>query len=451
MPLVATFNQLLKIGLERDYGTAPSGTRLGRAWWEGGRWHSVITDGLPTIQDNQAIIFPAGYGGDRRINQQPAVQGRAWSEGELNAPIVADYIGVLLAAAMGGTSTNMVPSFSAPSLTTPVASRIENTVARGFTLNNQPTNGGNIVRVEITGSSGGTLAAVIGISGIDSYGNGASEIITYASEGNLVYSRTSWSSIGAGGLAVSFTTGGGGASFTSLGIQHFVHTFTTASVSPTIAFERVNNPTAGEASANLAFIHPGMMIRELTLESDAEAADGIFMARASFEGMPTGSSAETSVHAPSPLKIWPTWGLQVTRDLGTTWNNVANISTNINTGGRNYRSAAGVRNPQGVFSGAVEATGDIRIHLQNELEFKKWSNASEIQMLSNYTSPWDMGVSNMQLACSLPAYFETLSTEENDNAWSLTGNYRVVRNDNFPFSFQLVNSCPGTAYDGTGV
>jgi len=61
-----------------------------------------------------------------------------------------------------------------------------------------------------------------------------------------------------------------------------------------------------------------------------------------------------------------------------------------------------------------------------------------------------LGVSNMQLSASVPAFLEDVSVTDSNGAWALTGNFRVVRNDNFPFSFQLLAGVSGRAL-GTGV
>lgn len=437
MAITATFNQNLKLALETDRGVSPSGLKLGKQWWTGGRWFDIVTDGLPSIQDKNAIIFPAGHAGDRRINQQAPAQGRAWSEGDFSAPVVADWLAPILYGAMGAASTDMVPSFSAASLLLPAEIFSAN---KSFVLNNQPTNGGNFFRFELTGASV-ALNATISMSGIDTYGNGASELITVTSEG-LVYSRTSWSSIGASGINIVAANGAGKVAV--LGIQHFKHTFTAASVAPTFSFERSNNPTRGEASANNSFMNVGMVLRQMTLTNNAESNDGIFMASADFEGDPTGSSTTTTINSPSVMRIWPSWTQRIRRDNGTQWDVVQSFDLTHTTGNRVYRAAAGVRNPQGAFYGATEISGKVSILLNNELEFKKWDNASEIQLHSLWTSPWKTGASNMQISASIPCYIENATVEDSNGAWVLSADFRIVRNDNFAYAFSLLNGVPGT-------
>ncbi len=437
--ITSTFLAGTKISLEVDRGSAPSGVRLGKLWSEGGRWFDVITTGLPTVQDTQAVIFPQGHAGDRRINQQPPVVGRQWSEGDFNAPAVADFLGVLLYAAMGSLSTNMVPSggtAAAASLLTKTALSNNGQIT---SLASQPSDGGAILRVEITGIIGpGTLA----VCGIDAYGNGASESITLNGAGTM-YSRTSFSSIGASGLSINGLSAG---TINITGIRDFVHTFTQASVAPTLAIERIGHPTAGDASANKNFLNVGMVLKTLTLTVDSEKTDGLTTTQAVFEGDPSGASTKTLINAPSMLKIWPSWDLQISRDQGTAWNVVENVTLTVNTGNLTYRAAAGTQGPQGAFFGATEYLGNITILVNNEVEFAKWRAASEIQMLWNMQTPWKLaGSTNYSLAASVPAYFNKLSESDSNGMFTLTGDYRVVRDDNFALQWQLVNGTPGQA------
>lgn len=437
MAVTSTFNLATKIAVETDYTSAPSGLKNGRAWFEGGRWFDVITDGLPSMQDNMAVIFPEGHAGDRRMNQQPPVQGRKWSEGDLSAPVVADFLGVLLLGAMGAASTNMTPSTSTASLLV-----AEPLTSNRVVLNNQPSDGGAILRFDIAGFDGNGVT--VAISGIDSNGNGASEVLFGGISRGLMYSRTSWSSIAASGISI---TGASGGTFTIYGIRNFTHTFTNASVAPTLVMERQGVPTAGEGSANLAHIHPGLVVRSLTLDTNAEAVDGLLMVSADFEGAESGASAETQLNGTSSLRIWPSWATRVRRDNGTQWDVVQNMSIQINTNNANYRAAAGTQSPQGVFFGGVEYTGSIEILCNNELEFNKWRSTCEIQMHALWDSPWHLaGSTNYQLSASIPAYLENIQTQDSDGKWVLSGDFRVVRNDNFPMQFQLRSGTPGRAY-----
>jgi hypothetical protein len=440
MPTYSVYNLATKLATEVDRCSAPSGNRNGKAWYEGGRWVDAITDGLPSIQDQIAIIFPQGHAGDRRMNQQAPVQGRKWSEGDFSAPVVADLLNILLYAAMGSASTAMVPSSSGPTLllnAEPLSS------PKSLVLNNQPSDGGAILRFIINGIQG---PGTISVCGIDAFGNGASELISLASAG-AVWSRTSWSSIAASGIAISGLSAG---TVSLCGIRNYTHTFTHSSVAPTLSIERQGVPTTGEASANLNHMHVGMVLKSLTFETNAEAVDGLFTLSAEFEGDPSGASAKTTLNGTSSLKIWPSWTLRVRRDNGTTWDVVQNMSLAITPANANYRAAAGVQGPQGTFYGGVEYTGSIEILLTNEAEYQKWRNASELQLHALWDTPWKLaGSTNYSLSASIPCYFENVQVQDSDGKYILGGDIRVSRNDNFPFSFLTVDGMPGAAISGT--
>ena len=447
MPAVTTFNLGAKIAIETDRGSAPSGVVNGRAWWEGGRWFSLVTDGIPNARDQQAVIFPAGHAGDRRINQQPPVVGRRWSEAEMSAPVVADYIGALLYAAMGAASTDMIPHTT----TSLLNNSIIETNPRSYSLTNQPEEGGAIFRMEL---KGGASNGDVSISGIDVYGNGASEIIHFGSGNTTIYSRTSFSSIGANGVAVSGVTSG---SITVTAIKRFVHTFTNASSSPHLSIEKMGDPQAGNASR--AFIYVGQLLRELTIENNAGAEDGVMMMNFSTVGEPTGgiaaTSAQTTIHANSPLKIWPAWLMQIAR-AGATYNKVESFAITHSTNNRNVFAAANAQGPQQGLYGSVETTGTMTIIVDDEGEYNRWRGASEMQLHAMWGSGngqgWKLSSAiNYVLNASLPVYFETLELSESDDAMMVTGTFRVVRNDAYPYTWILHSGNPGKSLGGTGV
>ena len=448
MPAVTSFNLGAKIAIETDRGSAPSGVVNGRGWWEGGRWFSIVTEGVPNARDMQAVIFPSGHAGDRRMNQQPPVVGRRWSEAEMSGPVVADYLGALLYAAMGAASTDMIPHTTASLL----AASIIETNPQSYSLTNQPNEGGAIMRFEL---KGGASNGDVSVSGIDVYGNGASEIVHFGSGNTTIYTRTSFSSVGALGVAVSGVTSG---SITITAIKRFVHTFTNASSSPHLSIEKMGDPQAGNASRS--FIYVGQLLRELTIENNAGQEDGVMMMSFSTVGEPTGgitgTSAQTTIHAPSPLKIWPAWFMQVSRDGGT-YNVVENFSITHSTNNRNVFAAANAQGPQQGLYGSVEATGNMTIIVENEGEYNRWRGASEMRLHAMWGSGNSNGwkatsVLNYYLNASLPVYFEDLNLEESDDALMVSGTFRVVRNDSYPYQFQLGNGTPQKAYGaGTGV
>lgn len=190
----ATFSTGLKVAIESSYSVAPnSSTNSG--YWQGGRWFDITTDGLPDLDDRQATIFPQGQAGKRAMNNRRPVIGRKWSDGSFNYEITSDFFPVIAYAGMGSLSSNMIPSTQFELLA-------EEPVAGGasklLVLADQPSDGGALLRFYLTGTSVGGWFSV---SGIDSYGNGASEVISFSSAGSF-WTRTSFSAIGASGISV---------------------------------------------------------------------------------------------------------------------------------------------------------------------------------------------------------------------------------------------------------
>ena len=440
----ATFLQGTKIALEVDRSTAPSTTSTrtngpGGPWWAGGgKWFDVVTEGLPGVQEKQAVIFPKGHAGQRPSNQQVPVVGRKWSEGGLAAPVLSDFLGALLLGALGGVSTNMIPS-TAPSL---MAANPVKTNPKSFVLGTQPDAGGNILRFELSLQG---VAGTVSISGINSDGFGASELISFASTG-LFYSRTSWSSIGASGIAVSGMTDG---SISIFGIKRFEHLFFTASSAPTFSIERIATPVAG-GPASRSKMHVGMIMKQLTLNTPADDDAGIFNCSTEFEGDPAATCTTASNNSTSLLKIWPAWTLKITRDGGTAWNLAKKFTLNINSANRNYKTAAGTQHPQGKFEGSQEITGNIDIQLENEVEYNRWQGASVLSAYARWKTDWRLNPTasqNYELGASLNLYFENLTEAEDEEAFALTGDFRTVVDANWgPGQFILINGTPGTAY-----
>ena len=449
MPITAVFNQGQYLAIETDRGSAPSGGRsrtgAGAEWWYGGRRIPIITDGLPGIDDKQETVFPTGHAGVRGANQQAPVVGRKWSEGDFSAPVVADLLTAILYGAMGTLSSNMVPSLG-PSLLAnePIAA-----TPKSLVLGTQPDAGGNVLRFDLKGNQSGT--GTVSISGIDSYGNGASETINMASTG-LFYTRTSWSSIAASGIVFTgwSVVGAGAASVTIFGIRNFTHTVSGASKAPTFTFERIGTPQAGN-TASVSFIHPGMVITEMNLNTPAATPDGLFMLDATFEGDPTVTCTATSLNAASTLKVWPAWVFRLTRDGGTAYNRATDFNLNISTGARNLFAGAGSQGPQDSLFDKQEVTGDMTVYMQDEFETLRWKGASNMTLYARWYTDWKLTASqNVELGASLSIYYENLEVDEDDGAFVLKADWRTVQDANFGTGqFQVVSGIPGTCFGNT--
>ena len=437
MPIQNVFNTGLKVAKEDTYGVAPQSATNGD-WFQGGRWIDIVTDGLPDLADRQATIWPTGHAGRRAMNNRAPVVGRKWSDGTFDFAMTSDFLGALLYGLMGSASANSVASTDFDLLNDePVAAETEEQLV----LATQPSDGGALLRIWVSGTS---VGGSISIQGIDAHGNGASETLNWASAGSL-YTRTSFSSIAPSGITVhSFND----AEITIQGHQYYDYVFTLNNTSaPTLSIERHGDPTAGATS--IARIHTGMVTQSLTINTPAAQRDGLVTGSVQFEGNPTATSTATSLNDTSAVGVWPSWGMKITRD-NENYYKLTDFSMTVNTGARNYRSAAGVQNPQGAFWGGFEATAGIQLLVDDENEFLRWQGASRQQYRGVWTSPWRLTSSQYQemTASMLSAYFEgDLSPTEDEQAWSLGGTVRMANDgESGVISFGLKSNVPPSAY-----
>lgn len=434
---VASFKTGLKVAIENTLSVAPNAS-TNPGWWQGGRWFDITTDGFPSLQDEKAIIFPAGQAGLRALNNRAPVVGRTWSEGGFGFPITEDFLGAMLYGALGGLSTNRVDGTNFSLL---AAEPVVGGTEKLLVLTNQPSDGGAILRFDIKGASAG---GTISISGIDSHGNPASEVISFASAGSF-YSRQSFSAIGASSISISGSHGGGTVDVN--GIQYWEHVFTFNNTSnPSFSIERYGDPTAGAASKSK--MHLGMVVTELTFTNPASQEDGLFMGEVNFVGDPTATCNAGSLAATSAMKVWPAWTQKITKN-GVNWYKATNFTMAINAGNRNYMTAAGTQNPQGRVYLGQEVTGSFDMLVDSEEEYNDWAGASSMTMVNTWTSPWKLTSSqNQQLIASLTqTYLESIDSSDDDGIFSLSGDYRTINDANNGLAkFVLRNGIPGTAY-----
>ena len=164
MAITSVFNTGLKVAVESSYSVAPAAGD----WYQGGRWVDVVTDGLPDIADRQAVIFPTGHAGRRTMNNRPPVVGRKWSDGSFNFPVTSDFLGSILYGLMGSASANSVPSTTFD-LVKDLG--VGGGTSKVIDFTNQPSDGGAIIRVWVSGTS---TACSITFRGLHDFCNSAS-------------------------------------------------------------------------------------------------------------------------------------------------------------------------------------------------------------------------------------------------------------------------------------
>lgn len=440
MAPIATFETGLKIAKETANGAAPGGSTNAH-WFQGGMWVPLTTEGLPSLQTRQAVIFAAGAAGNRNVNSRAPVMGRRWSDGGFSFPVTQDFISLLFYGALGTASTNEVPSTDAELASgTPL---MDNT-ACVVDLSAQPSDGGAILRFRITaGSAGMDGGGTISISGIDADGRGASEVISFGSAGSF-YSRNSYSAIGPSSITITAPADG---VCHLTGVKHWTHTFTTGPSNPTFSIERQGDPTAGATSRS--HMHTCMVVQELTLNTPAAQRDGLFTGNVTFEGNFPATCDATSKMAASSVEVWPAWGLSITRD-SSAWNKAENATLTINSGNRNYRAAAGVQTPQGTFFGPREVTGSFDILVDDEGEFNRWLGASSHQLVFNWDTPHRLtSVQNQAISASMGSvYLENVEIGDSDDAFSLSADFRSIEDaDTGTLKVQVISGTPGVYLD----
>lgn len=434
MAPVTSFRSGLKLALEASRGAAPGASQ----WYAGGRWFDIITDGIPGITNQQAIIFPSGHAGRRSMNQSTPVLGRKWSDGDFSANVVADYLGVILKAAFGSVSSNSVPSTDNSLLEGEGHGGAGAT--KSMVLANQPSDGGAILELVVLGTStNGTLA----VSGINAQNEGASEVISFTSAGSY-YTRNSFSAVGPSSLVM---TSNNPASVSVHGFKYFEHTFSASDQDPTLSIQRVGTPMAGDPSGS-AFMHTGMVLQDLTLNTAAGDREGIFSLDSSWEGNFGATCTAQALNHASSMRVWPAWTQSVTRD-GANYHKITNSTLNINTGNRNYRAAAGNQNPQGSFFGGREATTSMDVLVDDQTEYQRWLGLSKTTLVFDWTTPWKLTSSDyMKLEASMnSAYIENISEGEDDEALSLSVDVRSIDDaDTNVLKFKLKNGVPPYPY-----
>lgn len=425
----------MKLSVEATRGVAPSSSTSPH-WWEGSTWIPFSSDGTPDLADRMEVVFPVGAAGKRAMNSRSPVQGRRWSDGNFAFPIASDLIGAILYGALGSLSTNSVPSTD---FTLASGTALPPATSTTVDLSAQPSDGGAILRFVIETTSN---AGVISVSGVDADGRGASEVIDFSSAGSF-YTRSSFSAIGPSSIIIYSDSEG---SVAITGFQYWEHTITPNNASnPSFSIEKLGDPKAGAASKS--FMHTGMVVQELTFNTPAAQRDGLFTGNVTWEGDPTATCDATSQMQTSAVKIWPAWGLAITRD-NVNFFKVTNHTLTINAGNRNFRAAAGVQNPQGSFYGPQEVTGSMDVLVDDEEERNRWLGASSMQMRFVWDTPHKLTTTrNQTLAASMNSYTESFSDGEDDDAQNVSLDFRNIDDANHGIiSFTLTNGVPPTAY-----
>lgn len=430
-----TFDIALKLAVEASCGSAPS-IEPNAHYWQGGAWIPITPTGMPSLMNQEETIFPQGRAGNRAVNNRAPVRGRAWSDGSYDFDVTDDSLIALLYGVLGSVSAVGTKSTDYE-LAEGLA--LANGTSTVLDLVNYPSDGGAILRFCVHATSG---AGWIEVKGVDPEGTGISEIISFNSAGSF-YTRNSFSAVGTSSITVySDNTG----DVDVQGFKFWEYTITpNGSSNPTFSIERLGDPTAGATSKS--FMHTAMVVQNVTLNNPAAQRDGLFTGSVTWEGAPTATCNATSLTSVSPVLVYPAWTQAINRD-GVSWHRVTNFSLTIDGGNRNYRAAAGVQNPQGVFFGSQEVTGSMDILLNNEEEYARWKGASNQVIYTKWQTPYKLTSSDyQQLECSMnDLYLENPSFSEDEDAWSMSTDFRTINGAEGLITFKFKSNVPPNAY-----
>ena len=425
----------LMMAIEETCGVAAS-TSTNRYYWQGGRWIPVVTSTVPAIEDRQAQVFSPGYAGRRARNTRAPVAGRQWSDGQTTVDVTSDFFPILLYAAMGSVSANAIPSTDFNLGSEDLVAETSHVVV----LDSQPSDGGAILRFVITGTS---AAGHISVQGINANGDGASEIIGFTSAGSM-YTRTSFSAIGASSITIWSNNGG---SVVVDGFKYWDYIISENNVNnPTMTLERIGDPRAGATSR--AFQHTNMGITELNFAVPADSPDGVISTTFSVEGFPATVVTAGSIGAASSQYVWPSWVLALTRD-GSNWHKVTNADFSYIAGVQNYLAAAGTQSPQGKFFGSRELTGSMDVLVNDEGEYNRWRGLSSQVIVWDMNSPRKLTTNdNLQMTASMNQLFiEDGNLTENNDMLSFGIQYRNVEDSaNGLMKWHIKSNLPPSAF-----
>jgi hypothetical protein len=432
----STFSIGLQIAKEDTYSVAPdNGTNPN--YWQGGRWIPITTQGIPDMWDRQETIFPEGRAGSRAMMNRRPVVGRRWSDGSFGFEMTSDFMPLLMYGALGSMSSNSVPS------TDPLLKAEEPIPAETSelqVLDTQPSDGGAILRFSVNETS---VGGWISVSGIDADGNGASEVISFSSAGSL-YTRTSFSAIGASSIMVWSDNP---ATIDIHGFKYFEHTVSINETSnPSFSIMQFGDPTAGATSKLRMFT--GMVVQEVELNTPADQRDGLVTGSVQFEGNPTATCDATSLTSVSAVQVWPAWVMSITRE-GVSYDKALDFSFTFNAGNRNYRTAAGVQNPQGAVYLSQSLEGSMRLFLEDEVEYNKWKGASSNNFVATWNSPYKLTTTDFQeITASMNSlYYDEVDRADDADLQVLEVDFMTINNaDTGLLKMQFKNNIPGSAY-----
>jgi len=369
------WEQFFRVQFESSFG-AGGGTADWNIGGNGGGavgWRDIpVVPGSVRINPIETAIFAQYAAGKRPINQQAPVAGGYSVEGSFEMPVYPEFIYPFFRTVMGGVS-NVETAGAAAKSSVAFASLA--------TLDTQP-NGTEVLKFVIASSTAASGAAInIVQSAVTqetiTIGTSASSVDgTYYSKGAYDGSTN----------AITFTVAGTVTAGTVVvsGVDKVTNTLTLASTNPTMKIEEAGQPK----SATNSMFYTGAVFRDLILNWDITALDGLLMATTNFMSQfPAAATAGTYDNDPKNYSFpFAAWTCSLTKG-GAAFDKLVSASLTINGGSELFKIASGAQNPDGVSYGGQEVFGTLTVLPEDATEWNDFVGQTVADYHIVFTSP----------------------------------------------------------------
>jgi len=369
------WQQFYRAQFESSFG-AGGGTANWNIGGNGGGatgWRDLaVIPGSVNITPTETQIFMTNAAGKRAMNQQPPVPGAYDTAGSLEMPVIPELIYPIFRSVMGGVS-NAETAGSAALASTAFAS-----VA---SLDTQP-DGTEVLKFVIASSTAASGAAINIIQ------NAATvETITIGDNVGSVdgdyYSKGAYDG---SANAITFSVDGTVTSgmVTISGVDYVTNTFTMANSNPTMKIEEAGQPKSASNSA----YYTGAAFKDITLNFDRTAADGLLMATPTFASKFPAMAAAGTYANDAALYYHPLggWTASLTKG-GAAFDKVQSASLVIDGGTVLFPVATGDQNPAGASFADQQVSGTFTILPEDGTEWDAFVGQTVGDYHLVFTSP----------------------------------------------------------------
>lgn len=373
-----TFGQFFRIQAESSYG-AGGGTADWNIGGNGGGavgWRDLpVVPGSVRITPNETAIFPEYVSGKRALNQQAPVGGLYDTPGSFEMVFIPELMYPILRGVMGSVA-NVETAGAAAKSSVAFASLA--------TLDTQP-NGTEVLKFVIASSTAASGASIEIIQG----GSTQETITIGTSAGSVDGDYYSLGAYDGSSSAITFSINGTVTSGTVVvsGVDYVTSTFTMATTNPSFKIEEGGQPK----SASNSMFYTGAALKDIVLEWDKTAADGLFMANTSFMSQFAAAATAGTFgnHANLYYKAFAGWTATLTKD-GAAFDKATALSLTIDGGTELFHVASGDQNPAGLSYGPQQAFGSLSILAEDATEWNDFVGQTEADYTITMTSPYSI-------------------------------------------------------------